>query len=66
MSGTSESEGSFGSSTEQHVTGYEETGAFTTDAEPVAETPSHGSSNEGINKTGANRPRDDEDQPGGA
>ena len=63
------SEGTFGSSTEQHVTGAEETGEFITDAEPVATTPSHGSSNAGINETGANRPEDrpdDEDSVSGS
>jgi hypothetical protein len=44
-----------GSSTEQQVTGAEETGTFITDEPPTADTPVHGSSNAGINAVGANR-----------
>jgi hypothetical protein len=44
-----------GSSTDQHVTGAPETGTFTTDKAPTADTPVHGSSNAGINVTRANR-----------
>jgi hypothetical protein len=44
-----------GSSTDQQVTGLEETGTFTTDEPTTAATPVHGSSNAGINRTGANR-----------
>ena len=45
-----------GSSTDQQVSGYEETGSFLTDEAPTPTTPSHGSSNAGVNETGANRP----------
>jgi hypothetical protein len=45
-----------GGSTDQHITGSEETGTFLTDEAPTADTPAHGSSNAGINATGANRP----------
>jgi hypothetical protein len=45
-----------GSSTDQHVTGTPETGTFITDEAPTADTPVHGSSNAGVNETGANRP----------
>ncbi|WP_433293393.1 hypothetical protein ACQP2F_30505 [Actinoplanes sp. CA-030573] len=44
-----------GSSTDQHITGDEETGTFITDEPPTSATPSHGSSNKGINKLHANR-----------
>ncbi|GIE46813.1 hypothetical protein Ani05nite_03470 [Amorphoplanes nipponensis] len=44
-----------GSSTDQHVTGAPETGEFITDQAPTATTPAHGSSNSGVNATGANR-----------
>jgi hypothetical protein len=44
-----------GSNTDQHVTGAPETGTFTTDEAPTADTPVHGSSNAGINSTRANR-----------
>ncbi len=43
-----------GSSTDQHITGYPETGTFTTEEAPTADTPIHGSSNAGLNKA-ANR-----------
>ncbi|GGQ87678.1 hypothetical protein [Couchioplanes azureus] len=49
-----------GSSTDQHVTGYPESGTPLTDQAPTATTPSHGSSNAGINATGANRADGDE------
>ena len=45
-----------GASTDQHVTGSEETGAFLTDELPTSATPAHGSSNAGINAHRANRP----------
>jgi hypothetical protein len=44
-----------GSSTDQHVTGAEETGTFITDQAPTGNTPAHGSSNEVFNKAGGNR-----------
>jgi hypothetical protein len=44
-----------GPSTDQHVTGSEETGSFITDKAPTADTPAHGSSNAGINEKAANR-----------
>jgi hypothetical protein len=44
-----------GNSTDQHITGDGETGTFITDEEPTAGTPSHGSSNAGINEAGGNR-----------
>jgi hypothetical protein len=44
-----------GGSTDQHVSGVDETEAFPTDEPPTARTPSHGSSNRGINATRANR-----------
>lgn len=37
-----------GSSTDQHVTGAEETEASPVDTEPTADTPAHGSGNAGI------------------
>ncbi|MFI5934618.1 hypothetical protein [Actinoplanes sp. NPDC051494] len=52
-----------GSSTDQHVSGAAESGTFTTDEAPTADTPANGSSNAGINATGANR-QDDTQQPG--
>ncbi len=45
-----------GSSTDQHVTGAEETGTFLTDQAPTGNTPAHGSSNEIFNEAGGNRP----------
>jgi hypothetical protein len=51
-----------GSSTDQHVTGAEETGTFITDQAPTGNTPAHGSSNEVFNKAGGNRV--DRDDPG--
>ncbi|MFC7531594.1 hypothetical protein [Actinoplanes sp. GCM10030250] len=49
-----------GSSTDQHVSDLEETGTFITDEEPSGTVPAHGSSNAGINRTGANKQdRDD-------
>jgi hypothetical protein len=44
-----------GSETDQYVSGTAETGDFITDKPPAADTPSHGSSNAGVNETGANR-----------
>jgi hypothetical protein len=54
--GTEDFPAGVGSSTDQHVTGSAEDGAFITDKAPAADTPAHGSSNAGINATGANRP----------
>ncbi|MEU8239100.1 hypothetical protein AB0C07_12705 [Actinoplanes missouriensis] len=48
-----------GGSTDQHVTGAEEEGTFITDEEPREQAPAHGSSNAGINATGANRAQQD-------
>ena len=39
-----------GSSADQHITGEPETGEFLTDKAPTSGTPSHGSSNAGINQ----------------
>ncbi|MEU4560491.1 hypothetical protein AB0F72_19105 [Actinoplanes sp. NPDC023936] len=50
-----------GSSTDQHVTGTPEDGTFITDEEPREPAPAHGSSNAGINATGANRAQQDAD-----
>jgi hypothetical protein len=44
-----------GGSTDQHITGAAEEGSFITDEPPTSKTPSHGSSNLGINKLHANR-----------
>ena len=44
-----------GSSTDQHITGPDETGTFTDDQRPTGDTPIHGSSNAGVNETAANR-----------
>ena len=44
-----------GASTDQHVSGLEETGRLQTDKEPAADTPAAGSSNQGVNETKANR-----------
>ncbi len=44
-----------GSSTDQQISGFEETGSFTTDEEPTGGTPAHGSSNVIFNETGGNR-----------
>jgi hypothetical protein len=38
-----------GASTDQHVSGTAETGTFTTDRAPTADTPADGSTNAGIN-----------------
>ncbi|XVV10619.1 hypothetical protein ACQP2X_38120 [Actinoplanes sp. CA-131856] len=43
-----------GASTDQHVTGVEETGEFTTDKPPTDTTPADGSTNVGVNETKAN------------
>ena len=53
-----------GSSADQHVTGAPETGTFITDKAPTADTPAHGSSNEGVNALGANRPDPDDSANG--
>jgi hypothetical protein len=44
-----------GSIADQHVTGTDETGTFTTDEPPTADTPAHGSSNAGVNELDGNR-----------
>jgi hypothetical protein len=44
-----------GASTDQHITGSEETGRPIVDEPPTSATPSQGSSNKGINDTKANR-----------
>jgi hypothetical protein len=55
-----------GSSTEQHVTGAEETGTFITDQAPTADTPADGSTNAGINAAeGTRRQGTDEAREGG-
>ena len=46
-----------GPSTDQHITGAEETGQSLVDQPPTSTTPAHGSSNKGINDTKANRAR---------
>jgi hypothetical protein len=51
-------------STDQHITGSPETGDFITDQAPTATTPAHGSSNAGVNATGANKPDATEDATG--
>lgn len=56
--------GAAGGSTDQHITGSEETGTFLTDKAPTADTPANGSSNAGINATGANRPDDTTEDDG--
>ncbi|BCJ48026.1 hypothetical protein GCM10010168_23850 [Actinoplanes ianthinogenes] len=45
-----------GASTDQHISGPQEQGTFTTDEPPTATTPADGSSNAGINRLRANRP----------
>ncbi|MEV4702712.1 hypothetical protein [Actinoplanes sp. NPDC049316] len=50
-----------GSSTDQQISGYEEEGSFLTDEAPTATTPANGSSNAGVNQTGANRPGNAQD-----
>jgi hypothetical protein len=54
-----------GSNTDQHITGVPETGSFVTDEAPSADTPAHGSTNAGINATGANRPGAFDETTGG-
>jgi hypothetical protein len=44
-----------GSSTDQHVSGRDESGDFQSDKPPAADTPAAGSSNAGINRVDANR-----------
>lgn len=44
-----------GASTDQHITGPDEEGTFTTDKPPTSHTPASGSSNRGINELNANR-----------
>jgi hypothetical protein len=48
-----------GASTDQHVSGTEETGKSIVDQPPTSETPADGSSNKGINDLKANRPQPD-------
>jgi hypothetical protein len=50
-----------GASSDQHITGSPETGEFLTDKAPAADTPATGSSNLGVNTTGANRAGGPED-----
>ena len=45
-----------GASTDMHITGDPETGTFITDEPPTSSTPSHGSSNAGVNAAHGNRP----------
>jgi hypothetical protein len=52
-----------GGSTNQHVTGIEETGDFLTDQPPTPTTPATGSSNAGINASRANHPHFNPDDP---
>ncbi|WP_250008022.1 hypothetical protein [Actinoplanes sp. M2I2] len=52
-----------GSETDQHVTGGPETGEFTTDTPPSADTPASGSSNAGINELRANRDEGEDKLP---
>jgi len=59
----SESIENAGSSVDQHVTGTDETGEFVTGDEATGRTPSHGSSNAGVNQTKANRPDATIDEP---
>ena len=47
-----------GASTDQHITGADETGESIVDRPPTSATPAHGSSNKGINDLKANRHRD--------
>ncbi|MBG0564539.1 hypothetical protein [Actinoplanes aureus] len=56
-----------GASTEQHGDDFEETGTFVTDEPPGGDVPAHGSSNAGINATGANRAQgtDEQEEPEG-
>jgi hypothetical protein len=49
-----------GASTDQHITGEEESGDFIVDQPPTSTTPAHGSSNKGINDLRANRATDSE------
>jgi hypothetical protein len=51
-----------GAATDQHITGHDEDGSFITDEAPTDKTPSHGSSNLGINKRRANREITEEQQ----
>jgi hypothetical protein len=50
-----------GGSTDQHISGLEEEGAFLTDEPPTSTTPASGSSNRGINERHANREDVEED-----
>ncbi|WIM92618.1 hypothetical protein ACTOB_004570 [Actinoplanes oblitus] len=52
----SSSEHVAGASTDQHISGLEEEGAFQTDEPPTSATPADGSTNAGINRSAANRP----------
>ena len=49
-----------GASTDQQITGMEETGDFIVDQPPTSTTPVHGSSNKGINDLKGNRVTDSE------
>jgi hypothetical protein len=46
-----------GSLADQHITGTEETGTFITDKPPAADTPVHGSGNDGVDTAGAEADR---------
>ena len=63
MSSNPENTVDSGSSTDQYVTGTEETGDFITDKPPTATTPATGSSNAGINASKANHPDFDREDP---
>ena len=52
-----------GPSTDQHITGKEETGQAIVDQPPTSTTPATGSSNKGINDTKANRAPTNEASP---
>jgi hypothetical protein len=53
---------SAGPSTDQHITGRDEEGEFTTDKPPTSSTPADGSTNAGINQTKANRLTPEQEQ----
>ena len=55
MSSDAQQNSQAGGSTDQHITGPDETGTFTDDLRPTGDTPIHGSSNAGVNTTAANR-----------
>ncbi|WP_433796068.1 hypothetical protein [Actinoplanes sp. CA-252034] len=51
-----------GSSTDQHVTGADETEDMPVDAEPTAATPSHGSSNAEFNAARSDAPSEPDER----